>query len=74
MKKIILKLITIYQKTISPDHGVLNNSFNGCRYYPSCSAYAKESIEKKGVIRGVLNSSWRVIRCNPLSKGGINKP
>ncbi len=43
-----------------------------CRYYPSCSAYAEEAISELGVIRGTILAAWRLLRCNPFSKGGID--
>ncbi|MGA1862165.1 membrane protein insertion efficiency factor YidD [Deferribacter thermophilus] len=43
-----------------------------CRYYPSCSQYAKEAIVKKGILKGLLLSGWRILRCNPFSKGGYD--
>jgi putative membrane protein insertion efficiency factor len=43
-----------------------------CRYYPSCSQYALEAIEDKGVLGGILKSIARIIRCNPLFKGGYD--
>jgi len=53
----------------------LSNFFPpSCRYYPTCSHYAEESIKKYGVLKGLILSSWRVVRCNPFSKGGINYP
>jgi len=72
MKFLVLKLIRLYQKTLSPDHGwgrVFSRTA-GCRYYPSCSQYMYEAVEKKGVVRGVLKGVWRILRCNPWSKGG----
>jgi len=44
-----------------------------CRYYPSCSAYAEESIRELGAVRGSILAAWRLLRCNPLSKGGVDK-
>ena len=44
----------------------------GCRFYPSCSAYAEAAIEQTGVIRGVAFTAWRLLRCSPLSAGGID--
>ncbi len=72
IKKPFLFLIKVYQKTISPDHGVAKGmSPNGfCRYNPTCSEYTYEAIEHFGVIRGGLLGSWRILRCNPWSKGG----
>lgn len=62
LKKLLLFLIFLYQKTISP---YLRPS---CRYIPSCSEYAKQSIIKYGVIRGTFLAFLRVLRCNPFSK------
>ena len=42
-----------------------------CKYIPTCSQYAVEAIEKYGVIKGGLMSIWRILRCNPFSKGGF---
>ena len=66
-------LITLYQKTISFDHSRLGKFLypNGlCRYHPTCSEYAKQAILKYGVLKGGLKAIWRVLRCNPWSKGG----
>ena len=70
----VLFLIKIYQHTISPDHGLLKIFFkNGfCRFYPSCSEYGCLAIKKHGLIRGIPKAIWRVLRCNPWSKGGID--
>ena len=61
-------LITLYQRIISPFLG------QTCRFYPSCSEYAKLTIRKDGAIRGAGKAAWRILRCNPLSKGGIDYP
>ena len=68
----VLKLIRIYQKTLSFDHGLFSHFFpNGyCRFRPTCSEYGYQAIEKYGVIKGGLMALWRVLRCNPFSKGG----
>lgn len=73
MKKIIVGLINIYQKTISPDHGVFkHNHPNGfCKYYPSCSEYTKQAVEKYGIL-GLFKGFYRILRCNPWSQGGID--
>ena len=67
-----LRLIKIYQKTISPDHGHFQYLYpNGyCRFTPSCSQYGYEAIEKYGLIKGGAMAGWRILRCNPWSKGG----
>jgi uncharacterized protein len=43
-----------------------------CRYEPTCSAYAIESFRRFGVMRGLLLSAWRLLRCNPFSHGGFD--
>ncbi len=65
-------LITVYQKTISPDHGVISGFFphGYCKYDPTCSEYTKQAIERHGVILGTIMGTWRIIRCNPWSYGG----
>jgi putative membrane protein insertion efficiency factor len=70
----VLLAITAYQRTLSPDHGPLSRLFpNGyCKYHPSCSQYAYEVVDKLGIIRGVPLAAWRILRCNPWSKGGID--
>ena len=66
MKNVLIFLIHFYQKRISP----LKKSC--CRFYPTCSQYAVEAIEKKGVAKGLAMSVWRILRCNPFCKGGID--
>ncbi|WP_456401176.1 membrane protein insertion efficiency factor YidD [Persephonella sp.] len=68
MGKILIKLIKIYKKIISP---IFPNS---CRFYPTCSCYAIQSIEKYGAFKGTLKSIWRILRCNPFSRGGVDYP
>ncbi len=45
-----------------------------CRYYPTCSNYAIMAVEKHGVVKGLIKALWRILRCNPLSKGGVDYP
>ena len=66
MKKVFIYLIEKYQKYISPIFG------KKCKYYPSCSEYTKQAIEKYGAIKGCFIGLWRIIRCNPFSKGGYD--
>ena len=72
----IIWLIRIYQRTFSPDHGLLRHFFphGYCRFYPSCSEYGHQSIKKQGIVVGGAKTVWRVIRCNPWSKGGVDLP
>lgn len=70
----IIKLIKIYQKTLSPDHGFLKifAPFGHCRFRPTCSEYAIQATEKYGVVKGTLKASWRILRCNPWNEGGYD--
>ncbi|NCN07802.1 membrane protein insertion efficiency factor YidD [Candidatus Falkowbacteria bacterium] len=74
MRFFVLKLIKIYQKTLSFDHGIMKVFFphGYCKYHPTCSEYGYQAIEKYGVVKGGLMSFWRILRCNPFSKGGNN--
>lgn len=71
-RKILVTLIKLYQKTLSFDHGPLKFLYphGFCRFYPSCSQYGLEAVEKYGIIKGVRKAIWRIIRCNPWNKGG----
>ncbi|NMB70239.1 membrane protein insertion efficiency factor YidD [candidate division WWE3 bacterium] len=66
MKRLILKLIRLYQKYISSD----NVGLYKCRFYPTCSEYGYQAIDKYGVIKGTVLAVWRILRCNPFNKGG----
>ena len=68
----VLKLIRIYQKTLSFDHGWPKIFYpNGyCRFHPTCSEYGYQAIEKYGVVKGGFLAMARVFRCNPFNKGG----
>lgn len=72
IKKLVVSLIRIYQKTISFDHGPLKAFYprGFCRFNPSCSEYGAQAINKYGIIKGGLMTCWRILRCNPWSKGG----
>jgi len=69
------KLFRIYKSTISP---LIKQSLlfpeNGCRFYPTCSEYTSLAIKKHGILKGTLKGLWRILRCNPYSKGGIEYP
>ncbi|MFA6417173.1 MAG: membrane protein insertion efficiency factor YidD [Patescibacteria group bacterium] len=73
-KKIVVFLITIYQKTLSFDHSPLKMFYphGFCRFTPTCSQYGKEAIEKYGIAKGGTMTAWRVARCNPWNKGGYD--
>lgn len=67
MKKILLGIIRFYQKYLSGAKG-----YSSCKYYPTCSRYAIEAIEKYGTFKGGRLAAWRILRCNPFSKGGYD--
>ncbi|MDW8066238.1 MAG: membrane protein insertion efficiency factor YidD [Aquificaceae bacterium] len=68
MRDLVIAFLKLWQAFISPLYPP------SCRYYPSCSQYAIMAVEKYGVLRGMLKAVWRIIRCNPLSKGGVDYP
>ena len=69
MKKVCIKMIEWYQKNIS---AWLVHKNIMCKYYPTCSEYTKQAIEKYGVFKGIRLGIWRILRCNPFSKGGYD--
>jgi putative membrane protein insertion efficiency factor len=66
-RNILIAILLMYRKFISPLYGDV------CRYYPSCSAYGLGQMQQRGVLVGTLLSGWRILRCNPWSRGGIDK-
>lgn len=66
MRKLCIKLIKFYQSKISP------NSNPRCRFRPSCSNYGLECFKKFGFFKASFLTIYRIIRCNPLSKGGYD--
>ncbi|ADY73272.1 UPF0161 protein yidD [Desulfurobacterium thermolithotrophum DSM 11699] len=68
INSLVILLIRGYQKFFSP---FLPAS---CRYYPTCSNYAVMAIEKYGLLKGGIKAIYRILRCNPFSKGGIDYP
>ena len=69
MKKILLKIIEFYQKNISLWLQSKNINF---KFYPTCSEYTKQAIEKYGALKGTILGIHRILRCNPFSKGGYD--
>ena len=66
MKKLLIGLILIYQKYLSPLKATK------CPYFPSCSQYGLEAVRQYGALKGGMLSIWRILRCNPFSKGGYD--
>lgn len=71
-KNLVINVIRIYQKTLSPDHGIMKSRFpyGYCRFNPTCSEYGVQAIQKHGLIKGGVMTCWRILRCNPWNKGG----
>ncbi len=65
MKKILIKIIRLYQRMPLGMH-------NNCKFYPTCSEYMIECLETYGVIKGLPKGLYRILRCNPFNKGGID--
>ena len=68
LQALCIHIIRLYQFLLSPLWP------NTCRYYPSCSNYAIQAVDKYGLVRGLAKSTWRILRCNPFSHGGIDLP
>ncbi|MFH1552902.1 MAG: membrane protein insertion efficiency factor YidD [Candidatus Omnitrophota bacterium] len=66
MKRLIIAGIKGYKKLISP------YLIKSCKHVPTCSEYAVEALEKFGLFRGATRAAWRVLRCNPFSRGGYD--
>ncbi len=66
MKRLLIRLIRWYQRNISA------HTPPSCRFQPTCSQYAITALSRYGVLRGGLMALWRILRCNPFSKGGYD--
>jgi uncharacterized protein len=65
-RALLIGMIRLYRATLS---GWLGGQ---CRFYPSCSLYAEDAIRAHGATKGSVLATWRVLRCNPFGKGGID--
>lgn len=68
MRHVLVALVDLYRQLISPLLPPM------CRFEPSCSQYAREALLTHGALKGTALAVWRVLRCNPLSKGGRYDP
>ncbi|MDD2218895.1 MAG: membrane protein insertion efficiency factor YidD [Desulfoplanes sp.] len=66
MRNLLAKAIFVYQSLISPFYPPC------CRFYPSCSEYARQAVLVHGVLKGSCLALWRIARCNPLCRGGVD--
>ena len=67
MRSIVVAPIRAYQRLFSPAFG------ERCKYYPSCSEYAVQAVQRFGILRGLVLAIWRLLRCNPWSHGGVDR-
>ena len=65
-RAIAIAPIRVYQRAISPALP------RRCKYYPSCSEYAVQSVRSYGILKGLVLAAWRLLRCNPWSHGGVD--
>jgi uncharacterized protein len=66
LRTVAVAPVRFYQRFISP--GLPRR----CKYHPSCSQYAVDAVRRFGILRGVVLAGWRLLRCNPLSDGGVD--
>jgi putative membrane protein insertion efficiency factor len=66
VRAVVLAPLVVYQRAISPALP------RRCKYEPTCSAYAVQAIGRYGVVRGIVLAAWRLLRCNPFSRGGYD--
>jgi uncharacterized protein len=68
MRHVVALPIHAYRVLVSPLLG------QRCKYHPSCSCYALDALREFGVLRGLVLAGWRLLRCNPWSRGGVDYP
>ncbi len=66
MNKFLIRLVRFYQRHIS------THTRPSCRFVPTCSEYAVTALQRYGAMKGLRMAIWRILRCNPLSKGGYD--
>jgi putative membrane protein insertion efficiency factor len=66
MRELVIQVLRFYKRWLSP---MLPSA---CRFYPTCSEYMMQAVERHGVIRGVAKGIWRLLRCHPLHEGGFD--
>jgi hypothetical protein len=71
MTRILLAILVFYRRWLSPALHSLNPG-GGCRYLPTCSEYASTAIAIHGPLRGAALAAWRLLRCNPFGRGGLD--
>lgn len=76
MRTILVFLITLYQRTLSPDHGLFRGRFphGYCRHYPTCSEFTRQALLQYGTVKGLGMGTVRVLTCNPFVKPRVDVP
>jgi hypothetical protein len=70
LTRALLALLAFYKRRLSPALHSIHPG--GCKYLPTCSEYAAEAIAVHGPLRGLLLAAWRLLRCNPFARGGLD--
>jgi uncharacterized protein len=70
MKRILLALLALYKRWLSP--AIHSLGWASCKFQPTCSEYAATAIEIHGPFRGIAMAAWRLLRCHPFSPGGFD--
>jgi putative membrane protein insertion efficiency factor len=70
MTRILLAMLDFYRRWLSP--ALHSLSPGGCKYLPTCSEYASQAIAVHGPIKGTALAAWRLLRCNPFARGGLD--
>jgi putative membrane protein insertion efficiency factor len=65
-----VKALSLVVHSLFPSHGVAGAPT--CKYHPTCSRYASDALHKHGLLKGSLMAAWRILRCNPWSRGGVD--
>ena len=72
MRRIVIALLRGVRALLMPFEGMVSLTPRLCKYEPTCSCYAEQAIHRHGVVRGLGLAGWRLLRCNPWSKGGYD--
>ncbi|HSP71970.1 MAG TPA: membrane protein insertion efficiency factor YidD [Gaiellaceae bacterium] len=65
-----MKYVSMVIRAVLPSYGLAGAPT--CKYHPSCSQYASDALHKYGLFKGTAKAVWRILRCNPWSKGGVD--
>jgi hypothetical protein len=67
-----MRVLSLVLRTLAPSPGVADAPT--CKFHPTCSEYAAQSLRKHGLVKGSAKAAWRVLRCHPWSRGGVDLP